>query len=418
MKKKLIFSLAVASIVTVGLLSWSCDCDDDDGNGNGVINVEVTAAPGVSSGGTVIVTARVTAEDSTVQVGKEVSFEITTKPTGSAAAVDPATGTTDADGKAIGELSAGTVTGTIVLQATVEGESDSATIIVCRVYVEDLYDEPAFRLVLEFESEILELLCVLCEFPPIETKIIFTIIGLETIDGTHDVVGTMVNGLCGAPAGPATTSCTGTITDFYIDPAFYDEDGCVENYFPGTVTDGYFYSDVPEITLTTDFGGEIMSFSLFDLVIEGDVNGTMTIFSGMMSGAIKESDLVSESILAFASMGGADDVPGVDCAGARAFLGIPDVDIDGSGIPDCEDTPLIQWCWCEKDAEVLCASEQPLSDECVAQCTAEDGTQECKETAQDYIDGGKDPMYIGSEDGYSTLVLFEANKMNLFHLPE
>ncbi|UCD85403.1 MAG: hypothetical protein JSU92_04190 [Deltaproteobacteria bacterium] len=90
---------------------------------------EVINADESNAGNTITITAMVTVK-SNVQSGKEVTFEITAKPAGSLASINPATAVTDANGEATTELSAGTVAGGIVIKGTVEDVSGEVTVTV------------------------------------------------------------------------------------------------------------------------------------------------------------------------------------------------------------------------------------------------------------------------------------------------
>ncbi len=127
MKKKLLFSMAAISILAVGLMIWSCG-DDDNPPPPPPVTIELTAslatinADDSNAGTTITITAEVTG-------GSNVAFEVTEKPTGSTASV-PAAGVAVASGEAATELSAGTVTGTIVVTGTVGEVSAEAAVTV------------------------------------------------------------------------------------------------------------------------------------------------------------------------------------------------------------------------------------------------------------------------------------------------
>lgn len=133
MKKKLLFSMAAISVLAVGLLIWNCG---DDGKKEEVIplSIELTAAPATinaddsNAGNTVTVTAKVTL-DGSVQEGKEVSFAVTTAPTGSLASVAPATKATNVNGEATTTLSAGTIAGEVVVTGIVDSETQGTAAV-------------------------------------------------------------------------------------------------------------------------------------------------------------------------------------------------------------------------------------------------------------------------------------------------
>jgi len=131
MRKKILFGLMAVSMLTVGLLIWSCG--DDDGVTPAQLKIELTAGPAtISVAETATIKAKVN-KNGSVQIGKEVSFEVTSKPTDSSASVDPATSVTDANGEATTTLSAGTKAGEIVVKGTVDSESAEVTVAVTAV---------------------------------------------------------------------------------------------------------------------------------------------------------------------------------------------------------------------------------------------------------------------------------------------
>ena len=133
-KKLLLFTLMTFGIVASGLLN--CDCLDFDFDPNFSyvlvpLEIELTAAQETISAddsvdSTITITARVTG-DGDIQEGEMVSFEVTAKPTDSMVSVEPRTDVTDANGEATAKLSAGILTGTIMVKGTVSSWADQVS---------------------------------------------------------------------------------------------------------------------------------------------------------------------------------------------------------------------------------------------------------------------------------------------------
>lgn len=401
MNKKMLFGLMAVSILTVGLLIWSCG--DDDGVTPAQLKIELTAGPTTICGGGGNVTLTATVTKGGPLEGKVVSFEITSKPTDSEAILSAASGTTDAEGITTVLLDVGTGEGDIVVKGTVEDKSGEATITVSGVHKEALYDEPTFRVdVLGIDTD--PTTNQLAVIAPLvndlfqeavdagDINIINVLIGLETIEGTYEVTGALLMGLCVPPNGP-TTCPGGPSTTFYVDPASYDENECIEYYSAMTIADGAFTGLLPELTISV----EGLALHTINVVLKGRVNGPMTeISNGSIASVLPENVLISALN---AALGAESKTPLVDCGGARTLLGFdPAVDLGPVGITACTQTPTLTWCWCD-DGEV-CAGVSPLSAECLARCV---GDPTCAEG----------PYYSGSEDGYSVRMLFHASKATL-----
>ncbi|UCD84009.1 MAG: hypothetical protein JSU92_12085 [Deltaproteobacteria bacterium] len=430
MKKGLLFSLAAVTIAAVGLLSWSCDCDD---NGDGIIVAVTAAQETIGARDTVAVTAVVTSGGA-AQAGKAVSFEVTTRPAGSSAAVDPETGTTDANGEATVTLTAGSVGGTVVVKATVEGSSGEDTVEVEGVCIEVLYDETVFRMdLLHIDGNTTN--NQMGVFAPllnglfdelIETgdlNMLAASIGLETIEGTQDFTGVLFNGLCGAPAGPATSACTGTETDFFIDPNSYDEDGVISPHFVGTMVDGVFSSNIDDMCFGMEAEGINIELCMVDVIFEGTVDEAVTTFEGTISAVLVEETLVNGLNALAESLGLCETVPLLDCSLIREGLdmlgvpgmGDPTVDIDGDGIKACNEMPVLEWHWCP-DADPVCCGVAPFTAERLDSCECED--EGCiGATGCDDYPGGEE-MYQGTVDGFTARLVFHGTLVTIHPLPE
>lgn len=403
MKHKVLVSLVSVSILAVGLLIWNCG---DGGRKDEVkpqLKIELTAdketisADDSFAGDTVTITAKVT-KNVSVQAGKEVSFAVTTRPTGSLASVGPATNVTDTNGEAITTLSAGTVAGEVVVKGTVDNKSDEVTITVTaptlagiaaiggieqyicsdsraltvqlidvfgnevkesgkevtfsattgtispvsvftdsdgratsvliapgltiddsvivtatltfngstvsftltRVAVPHLacfFGEPSFRLNTlvidgdttnnEFGKMASDLNLLLQNvFDDGNINLIFVLKNLteENRVGPTTVIWASLSGLCGAPAGPATISCTGTEVEFFIDPASYDSvTGEVKTWADGNITDGNLSVISSGITMPViPYYDIILELPICDVDIAGTVNAQLTEIAGSM----------------------------------------------------------------------------------------------------------------------------------------
>ncbi len=411
MNKKILFGLMAVSILTAGLLIWSCG---DDGEPTPPPQLKIVLAASLTevsicpeSAGPVTLTATVTKGGALE--GKEVSFEITSKPTDSEATLSAPSGTTDAEGIATVTLNAGTMIGDIVVEATVEDESAEVTIAVGGVHVEALYDEPTFRVdELAIDTDLTDnqlgplAVVINPEFKKAvdagDINIINVLIDLETIVGTNEVTGALIMGLCEPPNGP-TTCPGGPSTTFYVDPASHDENGCIEYYSAMTIADGAFTGLLPELTISV----EALALYTINVVLKGQVNGPMTeISDGSISCVLPENVLVSA---VNAAMSAESKTPLADCVGIRNILGFgPAVDLGTVGITACTQTPTFTWCYCE-DIDGRCAGVSPLSAECEARCEGADPT--C----------AVGPYYSGSEDGYAVRMLFHASKATLLRKP-
>ncbi|UCD84039.1 MAG: PKD domain-containing protein [Deltaproteobacteria bacterium] len=429
---------------------------DSDSSSVGIeaarLAIELTIDPATISAddsvaSTVTITANATGGGN-VQEGKEVSFEVTAKPIGSLASVDPATDITDNNGEATTTLSAGTVIGEITVNGTAGGVTAEATVTVTAgtpagikakevnpisvitcpttgftftaqlvdafgnnvgqagvsvtfstdngtlatptVTTDDSGQATAFLILtggVTAEVEATYANTVIFDpvtggdplvIPPsageivseglpgfrtktaiIDTNTISNRLGLISIlvnedlngavengtinllfsarllvqvTGTNDIMFVGFTGLCGAP-GTDTAACTGTETNYFIDPASLDGCGYPLMFAKSAVIDGGLLAALPEITLGFPAGGDVIELKLCGVEIKGTVTMDPWAIAGdrivdpycpggcaSLSGFLSKSELCKLVDLALG--------PGM-CGLAVALLGNPDGECSG-----------------------------------------------------------------------------------------
>lgn len=290
-QKRFIFSLLIAALVSV-VLMIGCNGEEGPPGDSAAGQTSIIAVGSTEKyvcGDSLNLLVQLVDKFGSGVSGKEVIFTVES----GTVTLDPTEMVTDADGMATTSVDTTDlgVDESATVKATLTGTGSTVDFTLTKV---NFLGEPAFRLnTMVFDGDIAnnELGKLAFAFNPIfqfdvdngNINQIFVLKDLtkENWLGPTTVIWAALNGLCGAPAGPSTTPCTGDETEFYIDPISYNPGtGEVRTWADGNIAEGDLTVISPGITLVTPVYGVILDIPICDLNIAMTVEAQLTEIAG------------------------------------------------------------------------------------------------------------------------------------------